>query len=55
MQGRHSAIHIEMNDHITSHLDVNAVTDDQGQRVLQGWKLLIATPQTARLNAQSGK
>lgn len=41
--------------HITSHLDVNAVTDDQGQRVLQGWKLLIATPQTARLNAQSGK
>jgi hypothetical protein len=33
--------------HITSHLDVNGVRDDQGQHVLQGWKLLIATPQTA--------
>jgi hypothetical protein len=35
--------------HITSHLDVNGVNDDQGQRVLQGWKLLISTPQTATL------
>jgi hypothetical protein len=35
--------------HVTSHLDVNAVTDDQGQPVLQGWKLLIATPQTRTL------
>jgi len=32
--------------YLTSHLDVNAVTNDQGQRVLQGWKLLIAKPQT---------
>jgi hypothetical protein len=32
--------------HVTSHLDVNAVTDDQGQPVLQNWKLLIAVPQT---------
>jgi hypothetical protein len=35
--------------HITSHLDVNAATDDQEQPVLKGWKLLIATPQTAIL------
>jgi hypothetical protein len=33
--------------HITSRLDVNGVKDDEGQRVLHGWKLLIATPQTA--------
>src|SRR5262249_45218292 len=37
---------IERLNYITSHLDVNAVTNDQGQRVLQGWKLLIAKPQT---------
>jgi hypothetical protein len=35
--------------HITSHLDVNAVKDDENQPVLQGWKLLIASPQTAEL------
>jgi len=35
--------------HLTSHLDVNAVTDDQGQPVLHGWKLLIAKPQTRTL------
>jgi hypothetical protein len=35
--------------HVTSHLDVNAVTDDQGQPVLQNWKLLIAVPQTRPL------
>jgi hypothetical protein len=29
--------------YITSHLDVNAVTNDQGQPVLRGWKLQIAT------------
>ena len=28
--------------YLTSHLDVNAVTDDQGQPVLQAWKLRIA-------------
>jgi hypothetical protein len=38
--------------HITSHLDVNAVTDDQGQRVLQSWKLLIAKPQTRRVQSR---
>jgi hypothetical protein len=36
--------------HITSHLDVNGVTDDQGLPVLRGWKLLIATPKTAKVN-----
>jgi hypothetical protein len=35
--------------HLTSHLDVNAVTDDQGRRVLQAWKLLIAIPQVRQL------
>jgi hypothetical protein len=35
--------------HITSRLNVDAVTDDQGQPVLQNWKLLIATPQSRQL------
>jgi hypothetical protein len=35
--------------HVTSHLNVNAVADDQGQPVLQNWKLLIAIPQTRQL------
>jgi hypothetical protein len=30
--------------HITHHLEVNAVTDDQGQSVLRNWKFLIAIP-----------
>jgi len=35
--------------HITSRLNVDRVTDAQGQPVLQHWKLRIATPQTRRL------
>ncbi len=35
--------------HLTSRLNVDAVTDGQGQPVLQDWKLLIAVPQTRQL------
>jgi hypothetical protein len=35
--------------HITSRLNVDAVTDDQGRPVLQNWKLLIATPRSRQL------
>jgi hypothetical protein len=40
---------IERLYYLTSHLDVNAVMDEQGKPVLRDWKLLIAVPQTRQV------
>jgi hypothetical protein len=40
---------IERLYYLTSHLDVNAVTDEQGKPVLRDWKLVIAVPQTRQV------